>query len=396
MAGFEGSPSHLPDKSAGAAEAGSTAELSHLSKYGLAGLRRCWMPERGTWSHKYHLDGRPQPNESVPPSDLYYSLNVLLGLSRVPGALAAEPYEVPDLLVALCRGAMLLPVRNGTWGMASWAAAELDLDLPAPLAAKMAGFAKDPSELARWRTQDIGLTLSGACALAARDPSWRPLAGALRDLLMSEFRGRGALFRDSGRGPRRYIATFATQVYAALALYQYGELAEDAAAIQAANACVEKLIAVQGELGEWPWFYSPDTEAVVDRYEVYSVHQHGMAPALLHHAVRHGVPGSRAAVVRGFEWIFGANEMGISMLLPGLQLIYRSQALRGLHARREMRVLRAVASAVTRSGGRAAGAAALRLTEEMRSYEFGWLLWSFGGRTDYPELTNHAQFVAAA
>jgi hypothetical protein len=43
-----------------------------------------------------------------------------------------------------------------------------------------------------------------------------------------------------------------------------------------------------------------------------------------------------------------------------------------------------------------AGAGALRLTREMRSYEFGWLLWSFAGRDDYPELTGHAAFRAAA
>jgi hypothetical protein len=32
----------------------------------------------------------------------------------------------------------------------------------------------------------------------------------------------------------------------------------------------------------------------------------------------------------------------------------------------------------------------------MRSYEFGWLLWSFGGREDYPELTRRAEFAAAS
>src|SRR5271166_1286140 len=41
-----------------------------LVRYGLAGLRRCWMPEHGRWSHKYHLDGRRSPNESVTHSDL--------------------------------------------------------------------------------------------------------------------------------------------------------------------------------------------------------------------------------------------------------------------------------------------------------------------------------------
>ena len=45
-------------------------EVSPLNSYALAGLRRCWMPDRGTWSHKYHLDGRAHPNETVPHSDV--------------------------------------------------------------------------------------------------------------------------------------------------------------------------------------------------------------------------------------------------------------------------------------------------------------------------------------
>ena len=37
-----------------------------------------------------------------------------------------------------------------------------------------------------------------------------------------------------------------------------------------------------------------------------------------------------------------------------------------------------------------------RVDYECRPYEFGWLLWSFGGRSDYPELTQRAEFAAAA
>src|SRR5271168_4455072 len=96
MASFGGPISNFPVAEAPAADPGSANPPSRLSAYGLAGLRRCWMPEAGRWSHKYHLDGRAPPNESVPPSDLYYSLNVLLGLSRVRAALAGEPYDVPQ------------------------------------------------------------------------------------------------------------------------------------------------------------------------------------------------------------------------------------------------------------------------------------------------------------
>ena len=171
-------------------------------------------------------------------------------------------------------------------------------------------------------------------------------------MLMTKFRGPGALFRDGARGMRRHFATFATQVYAALALYHYGELYNDVDALLAADGCVKKLIALQGPDGEWPWFYSPAAECVVDFFEVYSVHQHGMAPALLHHAIKSGVPGARAALTKGFNWIFGANAMKQSMLVPNVSLIYRSQRRSGLRGRRDVRMLRL---AMHRLMGREAG-----------------------------------------
>jgi hypothetical protein len=369
--------------------------INQLTLYGLAGLRHCWMPEHGRWSHKYHLDGRSSPNESIPHSDLYYSLNVLLGFAPIRQAVSHEHYDVPALFDSLCRDLPNWPVRNGAWGMALWAAAELDLDTPAVAADRLRPFAADPAPAAAWTAQDVGLSLSGAAAQARHDASWRPVARGLAKLLLQQFRGPGALFRDSGQGPRRHFATFATQVYAAMSLYQYGELADDQAAIAAANACAAKLIALQGPQGEWPWFYLPAADRVLDPYEVYSVHQHGMAPALLHHAVRHQVPGARHAIETGFRWIFGANEMGRSMLRPDLSLIYRSQRRQGFQGRREARLMRAAVAAATGGSGWTPGKAPLQLTEEMRSYEFGWLLWSFGGRSDYAAFANAPEFKTA-
>jgi hypothetical protein len=36
----------------------------------------------------------------------------------------------------------------------------------------------------------------------------------------------------------------------------------------------------------------------------------------------------------------------------------------------------------------------LELRLECRSYELGWILWSFGQRSDFPELTHHEMFIA--
>jgi hypothetical protein len=366
--------------------------VSPLTRYALSGLEHCWMPGPGRWSHKYHLDGRVPPNQSLPHSDLYYSLNVLLGMAKVPELIPELPYDLPGLLVSLCDELPRHPVRNGAWGMALWAAAELGLDTPDVPALRLRRLVTDPSSAADWTAQDLGLSLSGATAQARKDPTWRPLARVLSEMMLRRLRGPGALFRDSAVGTRRHFATFATQVYAALSLYQWGELADDPAALAAANACASKLIELQGPLGEWPWFYLPHADRVLDPYEVYSVHQHGMAPAVMHHAAEHDVSGARTAIISGFLWIFGTNEMGISMLRPDLQLIHRSQRRRGVGGSRQARLARAALAAVTGTKVWTGAKPALELTEEMRSYEFGWLLWSFGARTDYPELTERAEF----
>ena len=48
---------------------------------------------------------------------------------------------------------------------------------------------------------------------------------------------------------------------------------------------------------------------VLDFYEVYSVHQYGMAPAFLECAERHGVPKARDALIKGFKWVLGDNQL---------------------------------------------------------------------------------------
>src|ERR1700724_3588773 len=105
-------------------------QLSPLIAYTLHGLRNCWMPEHGRWSHIYHLDGRPSPNQSVPASDVFYTLNVLLGFSRVAAAPPAHGFNLPQIFRDNVSLVTTLNSPKYAYGMALWAAAELDLDIP--------------------------------------------------------------------------------------------------------------------------------------------------------------------------------------------------------------------------------------------------------------------------
>ena len=132
---------------------------------------------------------------------------------------------------------------------------------------------------------------------------------------------------------------------------------------------------------------------VVDFYEVYSVHQHGMAPAFLEHAARRGVEGAREALVKGFLWLFGDNEMNLSMLRPAEHLFYRSQLRSGESRSTWPRARRSLVNALTRRSDRPERHGRLELRRECRSYELGWILWSFGADTEYPQLAERPEFV---
>ena len=155
--------------------------------------------------------------------------------------------------------------------------------------------------------------------------------------------------------------------------------------------CVDALGSVQASKGEWPWFYLSPSGQVMDMYQVYSVHQDGMAPAYLHHAIKHGHPTAQEQITKGFHWILGENEMKQSMLRPKYGVIVRAQ-MRREPGERFLRAFRATYHWMKDKEGDFIGAQKLKLNNECRSYHLGWVLWSFGGRDGFQELTHHQAF----
>ena len=364
---------------------------SPLIDYALKGLERCWLPEQGRWSHAYHLDGRQPPNQSVPSSDVFYTLNVLLGLARVPRV--PDTINVPEIFQRNAEQLLTLPVRKYAFGVALWAAAELRLDVPEGVLARVFADLSDQRTLRAFRAQDIGMVLTGVTAQARDDSKrWSRAADDLFSQIVDGYCWPSGLFADANSGPRRRFASFASQVYLTLACYSYGELKGDARAIEMANRCSRKLISLQGPNGEWPWFFDAKHGLVVDFYEIYSVHQFGMAPAFLEIAERHGVSEARNAAIKGFNWVFGANQLAKPMLVPAMHLSIRSQVRKGELRTDKCRMLRAIRNSALRRASGLADPTKLELRLECRSYELGWILWSFGRRSDLPQLTHHNMF----
>ncbi|WP_271621554.1 hypothetical protein [Bradyrhizobium sp. CCBAU 51745] len=359
--------------------------------YALRGLRQCWISEKGRWSHIYHLDGRASPNESLPHSDVFYTLNVLLGMSRVRDI--PDDIDLAQIFDRNVDELTRLPVAKYAFGMALWAAAELGFALPEPVKRKVRAILTDQARWKSFRAQDLGMLLIGVVAQTrAGENEWAVFADPLFRFLRHRFRSESGLFFDTPFGFRRRFASFATQIYLAMGCYEYGDFVRDGYAIHLADKCVRKLIALQGPQGEWPWFFDATTGRVLDFYEIYSVHQFGMGPALLEWAERHNVRGAREALANGFKWGLGQNQLGRSMLVPKLGLTVRSHVRTREYTTRIPRMCRALKNAYL---GRETGLIDnldVRLRLECRSYELGWILWSFGQRVDVRELTHDQAF----
>lgn len=367
---------------------------SPLVNYALNGLQKCWMPEHERWSHIYHLDGRSQPNESIAHSDVFYTLNVLLGLSglkQIPGTIDCSAIFERNVL-QLPR----LPVAKYAYGMALWTAAELKQEVPAIVVRHIEDLLSDQNNWTMFRAQDLGMLLTGIIAQAkAGRKQWLRFAPSLFVFLAERYYSQSGLFFDAPQGFRQRFASFASQTYLTLACYHYGEYMGNLGAIDMARACTRKLIKLQGPYGEWPWFFDARHGRVLDFYEVYSVHQYGMAPAFLECAERHDVREARDALIKGFKWVLGDNQLRKPMLMPELRLTIRSQVRKNELRTTKLRMLRAIRNAYIPRPTDLIDPAYVSLRLQCRSYELGWILWSFGQRSDLRQLTHDQAFIDA-
>ena len=139
------------------------------------------------------------------------------------------------------------------------------------------------------------------------------------------------------------------------------------------------LLRLQLPDGGWPWLYDAETGRIVERYEIYSVHQHAMAPmSLLELAEAAGEERYADAARAGLRWIEGTNELGVQMADPRARMIYRS-----IRRRRPLdRLLLYANTASSRLAGRSlmASGGAVEVNAVCRPYELGWLLEAWCGR----------------
>jgi hypothetical protein len=324
--------------------------------------------------------GHPAPIGRSP----RYTLMVELGLLRAQAAGYALPFDL-DELDAVAWGEVDGPALTpGDLGLMLWIDARRGGDRGDELASRLeralAGAGGPPARLGMelgWIVTGLAHHLSGG----GGKTGGRLLAQSLDQLLVRN-RASSDLFRHFGAaGWRRRFPNFATQIYSVLALAVVARHGLDERALPAARATADRLLDAQLPDGGWPWLFDAERGTVVERYEVYSVHQDAMAPmALIELWEASGDPRYLQAVGRGLEWIHGNNELRANMVDRKNSLVLRS-----IRRRRGFDRLWLAAKTGGSLAGLPAHGSTARLTETNptdRPYHFGWVLEAWCGREE--------------
>ena len=198
--------------------------------------------------------------------------------------------------------------------------------------------------------------------------------------LLDDLATSSGLFRHYGeRLNRARFPNFATQIYCILALTIVAGLLNDEQSLRVAEIAADKIISLQLDDGGWPWLFDAQTGNVVERYELYSVHQDAMTPmALLELFEVTGKSKYALSAYKGLEWIYGNNELSRNMCDETAGLIYRS-IRRKVPANRFFLYFNTISSIIFNQSDFFPGYA-IDVNKTSRPYHLGWILEAWCGR----------------
>jgi hypothetical protein len=135
----------------------------------------------------------------------------------------------------------------------------------------------------------------------------------------------GSAAREGWLRRRRPLSTLSSQTYPMYALARYGQVFGVREAIARAARCADALCRLQGPAGQWWWRYNVQSGEVVETHPVYAVNQDTAIP-LAFHEIEAATGADRYGrhVAHGLEWLFGANELGASLVDEARSVIWRA------------------------------------------------------------------------
>jgi hypothetical protein len=358
-------------------------QLEELAGLALDILPRLTNPTSGLFSHKTHLDSGRYVNQGANP---FYTAICLIGLvshgSDRAAALTADLASSFDAVGRACEDPAS-PINLLACALWSFSLAQ-DSRADSVLARLDASL--DPP---RQTAMELGLVMSGLSAAAEGCPRLRDaavrLAGGCAPELLGRFSAPASLFSGIARADRGLdalharVTTFASQVYPIHGLAEYARVVSDRLAPEA-RAAADRIVDVQGSLGQWWWIYSVRSGEVLEGYPVYVVHQDAMAFLALAALQNIGEGSYESALHAGLEWAMCQNELGRGLIQSEPPFFARALQRKGTDPDGFFGLSRAdhwrvvLASLVGRGRGTSALPRDLEILDEDRPYHLGWLL----------------------
>ena len=357
----------------GAKSVAARARTEHLIALAKRGLPR--MHRQGAFAHTLRSIKTSNGRFARPEGDsLRYATIVALGVACVDEweqrqVLAGSTAQDLALIAAARANNSDDP---GAIALAAWAAAEVANFYAAPLFQRLSALLASGAPIA---TVDCSWTL--VAAIAARQLEDTDELTKLAANRLLEGQGAAGLFPHmlpaSANGRlRAHVGCFADQVYPIQALARLHTARNDHAALTAAEACAARICALQGPAGQWWWHYDARDGSVVERYPVYSVHQHAMGPMALLDLREAGGTGYLRPIMAGLTWLDHHPEVNEPLVSEQESVVWRKVGRR--EPRKAVRAISAITTAM-KSGLYLPGLdtvfPANQVDYECRPYEFG-------------------------
>ncbi len=354
--------------------------IPQLCDLAAAGLAQMFDAERRLFCYTYARTESGMARQGI---SHRYTLMTLLGLHRYEASGQRSPIAIQPVLDVLLRDTSWIQ-SAGDLGLLLWTCSELAPDR-VPQAYRDVKAAEALTQFPDGQqgcTMEVSWYLTGlanCCRIGYSDlPGLMGQVAASRKILESNC-GPSGVYGHLARSKhlkaqlRRKIGSFADQVYPTIAFSHLSIALQDHEAREMALRTARAICELQGALGEWCWHYNSLTGRVVNRYPVYSVHQHAMGPMMLFAAAGATGDDYSEAIDKGLAWINGQNELQFNFVERSLNLIWRC-----LYLERADAYLDTTLRALKMRSGVADGRPRVRY--ECRPYELGWLLYAFAGR----------------
>lgn len=366
--------------------------VDELKALAVRGLTQMFDPERQLFCYRLKQVGNGLVREGI---SHRYTIMSLLGLCQLEVFGQPSSINVKAVLHNLVNDSSWID-NSGDLGLLLWLcalAAPDDLErvcFSSQMKTALSVF-RDARER---RTMELAWLLTGLAHAVLVRPEERSHLRKLTTTIygvLKENQGATGIFGHLGRNGtiagmmRSRIGSFADQVYPIYAFARFAQAYQFEEPLKLALECAEAICGLQGSLGQWWWHYDSGSGKVVQRYPVYSVHQHGMAPMALYAIGEASKRNFDEPIRKGLRWTMAGNELESDLRDQAGVLFWRCI----FPANTYRACVSDLTGFVTNQSENLPSD--LRIRTECRPYELGWLLYAFASRHD---LDGSSEFPA--